>query len=85
MLKAHAINDRAHVAQLPNGDQQHQVENAFAIAPGHSCASHVLDLDIWQGGLKQSHDALGCRQSASIPKPEVNDLWRSWSIVGANR
>ena len=52
MLKAHAINDCAHFAQMPNRDQQHQVENALTIATGHGRASHVLNFDTWQGGLK---------------------------------
>jgi hypothetical protein len=52
MLKAHAINDCAHFAQMPIRDQQHQVENALAIATGHGCAPHVLSCNARQGGLK---------------------------------
>jgi hypothetical protein len=55
MLKTHAINDCAHVAQTPNRDQQHQVENALAIATRHSSASHVLNFNTGQGGPKYSH------------------------------
>lgn len=51
MLKAHAIDDCAHVAQTASRDQQHQVENALAIATGHSCASDVLNFDTGQGAL----------------------------------
>ena len=68
MLKAHAINDCAHFAQMPIRDQQHQVENALAIATGYSCASDVLNFNTWQGGLKHSHDAICRRRSATIPR-----------------
>ena len=85
MLKTHAINNGAHFAQMPDRNQQHQVEDALAFAPGDGCASHVLDFNAWQGVLQESHDAVCGRRSARIPRSQVNDFWCSWRLVGANQ
>ena len=75
MLKAHGVNDCAHFVQMPVGNQQHQVKNALAFAAGHGCAAHVLHGNCRHGGLKQSHDAVGCRRSASIPGSQAHHIW----------
>ena len=74
MLKAHGIDDGAHCVQMPDRNQQHQVEDALAFAPGDGCASHVLDFNAWQGVSKELHDTVCGRRSARIARSQVNDL-----------
>src|SRR5262245_19417076 len=85
MLKAHAVDDRAHVAQTPIGDQYHKVENALAITARHGSAADMLDRSAGQGRLKYPHQGIRCRLPASIPRLQIQYFGSSWSIVGTNQ